>query len=303
MEIFDAHCDTISKISEDIKLFDNDLNVSIKEMKGFKNYTVVFAIFLENEENAWEKFLKIRENLLQEIKRNEKHIELCLSYNDMLRAHSKSKCAAFLSLEGAYMVESEEDIYKLYSLGVRCICLTWNNENRLAGGVWSDKGLTSLGKKVVKRIEDIGIILDVSHLCDRSLKAVFEIAKKPIIASHSNSRVVCNNLRNLTDEQFVKIIKLGGCVGINLYSEFVSGKKESDSMELFRHIKHFIDLGGEDFIGIGTDFDGADFFVDDIEGISGIKGVINGLKEYGLNDEQIEKLTHKNFKNLLKRIL
>lgn len=303
MEIFDCHCDTISKISEDTKLFDNELNVNIKGMKGFKNYTAFFAAFIEDEEKAWERFLKLRNIFLNEIKINKAHIEQCLSYEDMIKAHSDGRCAAFLSLEGAYMVEREEDIDKLYSLGVRCICLTWNNENKLAGGVWSNKGLTSLGKKVVKRMEDIGIILDVSHLNDRSLENVLEVAEKPVIASHSNSRAICDNSRNLTDEQFLKISGMGGCVGINLYSEFISGKKKADSRELLKHIKHFINLGGEDSLGIGTDFDGAESFVDNIRGVQELGDLINGLREYGLNDEQIEKTTHKNFKSILEKIL
>ncbi len=300
MNIFDAHCDTLYELTfggESLKK--NNLHIDLERMCQYKSYTQFFAAWLENGENALKKFNMMVKKFDEEIEKNTEKIKKCLSYADILDAKKQNKCAAFLTLEGGYIIQTVEDVDFLYNCGVRCITLTWNGENKLAGGVDSKKGLTEFGKECIKRMESLGIIVDVSHLNEKSFWDVMGMAKKPVIASHSNSKALCSHKRNLTDEQFVAICKNGGCVGINFYDEFLTDNKNTTSYDLIEHIKHFINLGGENHIGIGSDFDGVKSLCGGISGVQDTKRIVQELENLNITDRIIDKITHKNFQRIV----
>jgi len=146
-----------------------------------------------------------------------------------------------------------------YEIGVRAINLTWNYENALSGSnvEGKERGLTEKGNVFVRRMQELGILVDVSHLSDRGFWDVAELsvkAKLPFIAGHSNSRNVFPHSRNLTDEQFTAIIKCQGVAGINLVGELLGEDATVDTV--IAHIEHWMSLGGEKSVAIGTDFDG-----------------------------------------------
>ena len=122
--------------------------------------------------------------------------------------------------------------------------LTWNFQNALAGSCVTGEGLSGQGREFVREAQRLGILLDVSHLSDRAFWDLCEISEKPVVASHSNSRAVCANRRNLTDEQFLALCRLGGTAGINLYGAFLTdGAPTLD--DVYRHVDRFLSLGGE----------------------------------------------------------
>lgn len=298
MNIFDAHCDTLYEVTfNNHKLYKNTLNIDLARMEKYGGYTQFFAAWVENRDNAAEKFIEMSDKLDTELERNNLKKSLC--YADIKSAHRLGRPAVFFTLEGAYMVEKEEDIDFLYAHGVRCIALTWNSANKLAGGVDSDEGLSDLGKACVHRMQELGIIVDVSHLNERSFWDVAKIAKKPIIASHSNAKAVCPHKRNLTDEQFLEICRSGGCVGINFYSKFLRG--ESAALDdIAEHIRHFKKLGGIDCIGFGSDFDGVDSLPDGVTDIRDMKKIVHKLEKSGFSANEIDKITHLNFERVVK---
>src|SRR5699024_939095 len=131
-------------------------------------------------------------------------LQIMYKKDDFYSAIEKDKLAVLLGLEGLSGIGEDVDlIYSLYHLGFRLMSLTWNEQNHLATGAGGDinRGLTDLGKKAIKIINELGIILDVSHANDKSFWDIANTASKPFIASHSNSRAICNVPRNLTDEQ------------------------------------------------------------------------------------------------------
>lgn len=178
--------------------------------------------------------------------------------------------AGMLTVENGLAIG--EDLANVESMardGVKMITLTWNAANQIGSGKWTPGGLTPFGEQVVREMERNRIVVDVSHLNDAGFSDLLKVAKRPFAASHSNSRAVCDVPRNLTDDEFRAIRDMGGVVGINYYRGFVAKRYEDvpDGQlapegevtfdELAAHIEHFLDLGGEDTLALGSDYDGS----------------------------------------------
>lgn len=301
MNIFDMHCDTVHEaLIRNLPVYENNLHIDFKRMSEYGSYSQFFVIWLENEEKAWENFEKKAELLDSEIKKNSMIVQKCLSYGDMKNAHKNGKIAAFMSLEGAYMTEKTEDVDYIFEKGVRCVNLTWNPSSRLAGGVEDVGRLTELGKLCIERMEKLGMIIDVSHLNEESFWDVANTVKKPFIASHSNSKTLCSHNRNLTDEQFKVICRSGGAAGINFYDIFLKDDGGATIDDIIYHIKHFIKIGGDDFVGLGSDFDGVSKLPEGIVGIQSMKNIVEALEKNGFSENTIDKITHLNFERVIK---
>lgn len=178
-------------------------------------------------------------------------------------AEARAACEAgqlycFLSAESLAPIGSDlSGISRLYEAGVRSAMLTWNEENLLAAGAGADpeKGLTSLGRQAVRRMESLGMLVDVSHLNRRSFWDVIRTAGGPVIASHSNCRALCDVPRNLTDSQLRAIRDTGGVVGLNSYHGFVHQDPILQTVEtLARHALHMAEVMGPEHVGCGFDF-------------------------------------------------
>jgi membrane dipeptidase len=194
-----------------------------------------------------------------------------------------------------------------YNKGIRMMSLTWNDDNELGCGAKTknDTGLTELGFECVKKINELGIILDVSHLSEKGFWDVVSITDKPIVASHSNVYELCNNVRNLKDNQIKAIAKSGGVIGVCYYSDFLNDKKKSSIEDIVNHIQYIKDLVGIDYIGLGSDFDGMSLsdIANGVEGISKICNLKTELEKHGFNSEEIEKIMWNNWSKVFKKIL
>ncbi len=172
-------------------------------------------------------------------------------------ARAKGKIYAFLSIEGMEGLETPEELDRLFSLGIRMGMLTWNEQNRFAAGAAQDPalGLTDLGRRALRRMESLGMLIDVSHLNDGGLQEVLKTAHGPVIASHSNCRALCSVPRNLTDEQLRAIRDSGGVVGVNAYSSFIHQDPEQQTVEtLALHAVHMAEVMGVEHVACGFDF-------------------------------------------------
>ena len=186
-------------------------------------------------------------------------VEMANTADDIRRITGSKKCAALLSVEGGAVLDGKlENIEKLKKDGVKMMTLTWNGANELASGnVNPEMGFTAFGREAVREMERQNIIVDVSHLNDKGMEELMGFATKPIIATHSNLRSVCSHKRNVTEEMFKYIVEHKGLCGLNLLHGFVSDEPMKDSKaELFRHVYRMLELGGEDVIACGSDFDG-----------------------------------------------
>lgn len=291
MRIFDAHCDTLSEMYEKNQHFaENNLHIDFARIKKYDGYTQVFAIFTPPEKKDISKsYVKELAALFYDQMRKN-GVNICRNYGDFVSA--KGKYNAFLSIEGAECVENISDIAELKNMGVFMIAPTWNFRNKIACGVMEeeDTGLAVFGKEAVREMDRLGIILDVSHLSEKSFFDALKIFKKPVCASHSNSKTVKNHKRNLSDEQFLAIKESGGVAGINLYPEFLGE-------DINEHIDRFLALGGEDNIGLGCDFDGVDKLPD---GVSGAESLEKLIRRLPYSTEIREKIAERNFLRVLK---
>ena len=209
MKFFDLHSDTITEcFVQNKSLRKNDLDISLEKGKYLDEWIQVFAIWMPDEirgKDAEEYYGKVYSRYREEIKNTE-------------------NVKPILAVEGASVLNGKiENIEKLYRDGVKIITLTWNTDNELASGCFSenDRGLTAFGKEAVTEMVKRKIIPDVSHLSEKSFYDLCEITDFPFIASHSDSYAINPHVRNLKDEQIKIIIQRKGLVGLNFYNKFL----------------------------------------------------------------------------------
>lgn len=223
------------------------------------------------------------------------------------------KFGVVLGIEGLPGIGNKLDyLYLLYQLGVRHIGMTWNETNAFATGQSGDKnrGLTPLGIDAVKIINELGILLDVSHANDKTFWDIAKHSKKTFFASHSNARSLCPAMRNLTDDQLLCIGERGGMVGMNSYHNFVSQNESEKNLEmLLNHLEYVANKIGLDKVGFGLDF--AEYYTPEGEEVSGLSGlhdvtelrnVEKALKKRGYSQNEIEMVTYKNFIDFFGRV-
>lgn len=296
MDLFDLHCDTITKCAENgEKLFDGCLDFNLKKAEVFKRRCQTFAVFIPDKyrgKAAVDYYEKLRDCFYSQLRINEGCVSLCLNGTEVRDAVSQGKQAAIFSVESAAALGGDiKNVQKLYDDGVRIMSLTWNGSNELADGVkGGENGLTHFGKSVVNEMRRVGMLVDVSHLNDQGFYELYDMGVTPIIATHSNFRSVKNHPRNLTDDQFRIIVSTGGVAGLNFYTDFL-GDDPFESAWL--HIYHALCLDGEDNIAIGSDFDGADFD-DRLNSVEKTAQLAEYLLSRGLSDETIKKLMFNN---------
>lgn len=265
MQLFDLHCDTIMKMQEKKEDFHcNETMVSVNELNKLERYCQAIAVFVPDRfrgEAAEQFFLDKKDYFQQLLKQNQDCVEQVWTYDDIDRISKQGKLAAMLTVEGAACLNSKlENVKLLHDCGVKVMTLTWNGENELASGHDTQKGFTDFGRAAVKEMERVGIIVDNSHLNDVSFWELCEFAEKPFVETHSNLRSICSHRRNVTEERFTEYVKRGGVIGLNLCQAFVVDDPKTEAANydaLFRHVDRMLELGGENVICCGSDFDGA----------------------------------------------
>jgi membrane dipeptidase len=219
-------------------------------------------------------------------------------------APESGKIAAVLTIEGGEAINGDIAVLRMfYKLGVRAMSLTWNETNDLASPAMKrgNKGLTVLGKRIVREMESLGMAVDVSHLSDAGIDDVLSISEKPVFASHSNARRVCEHPRSLTDRHIKSIAEQKGVMCVNFYHAQLSGRHAPAIDDVIRHIDHFVQIGGIDCVGFGSDFDGMNTYPEDIPNSSAYPDILEALQRYGYSDEDIGKIAFYNLFNYIVR--
>jgi len=296
MKIFDSHCDTISKIYKCCGGIDeNNYHVDVKRMREFENSAQVFAVFVDKKEaifSVFDTIMYLIERYFTEISKYSPKVMHCNNALDIAKNLEKKRVAAMLAIEGGEALEGNiKNVRGFYKLGVRIMTLTWNYDNELGCGIYGGTGgLTEFGKTVVREMNRLGMIIDVSHLNEAGFWDVIKISQAPVIASHSNAYACCDQPRNLTDEQISALVDMNGYIGLNLYSYFLNGSANADISDVWRHVEHFEKLGAGGILGLGCDFDGVDKLP---QGISGVQDIC----KLQLNED----ITFNNFYNYIWR--
>lgn len=296
MRIFDTHCDTIETIGEK-SLNDCDRHYNFKKASAYDTHIQVLDIWVDNAvHNPSERV----DELISVFDRETKNIKIIKTTDDLCSA---SGVCVLLGIEGGEGISgSIKRLRELFNKGLRLLTLTWNHQNEIAGtSAEKGKGLTQFGFEVLEECEKLGIMVDVSHLSEQGFYDVAANATKPFIASHSNSRALCPNTRNITDDQFCTLISSGGAAGINLYSEFLG--ENADINTVISHIEHFCALGGKYNIGIGSDFDGMDKLPREIGGTEDLFKIADALATLNYDDELIDCIFYKNMEKIFMQAL
>lgn len=209
-----------------------------------------------------------------------------------------------LTIEGCEAFQGEEARVDAFAeLGVRVAALTWNNENGLCQPAMrgNDEGLTPLGRRIVSRMRKRRIAVDVSHLNERGFYDLLGSGVPPM-ASHSCARALCDHPRNLTDHQLKALFAEGGFVGVNFCNEFLSADHRADLGRVIDHMAHMCELGGEGFVGLGSDFDGIDEWPEGLRNAGDIPRLFEQMEKRGFDQTLIEAIAGNNFKHYMKRI-
>lgn len=320
--VVDAHNDTMLRIIDketwlpiiDIgNNTDNHIDIA-KLIEGgldvafFASYT---SDYYGNTAKNLSKNLALINALYFTAENNPDSFQITSDLDDIYRAVKNNKIAALPTIEGAYAIEEanyKELLKQYYDLGIRVIGPTWNYSNAIGEGcdrVYGDDkrtpssgGLTKLGEKVIEELNKLGILIDVSHLAEKTFWNLINISKSPIIASHSAVYNIRKHQRNLKDDQLKAIKENGGVVSLVLFPGFLSEKKEVYVKDFVDHIDYIVNLIGADHVGIGSDFDGAHMPLD-LKDASQMYKITDELILRAYKEDQIEKILGKNILRVL----
>ncbi|MDY2980108.1 MAG: dipeptidase [Fusobacterium sp.] len=322
MKIFDMHADIWYDIHKKKNQGIEKNRFRDYHLERFKKGEIFGGVFI-----AWldDKFSKAEEEkemmvminaTMNEINNNTNLFHILKSKKDFENI-SNGKLNVLMGIEGLRAIGKNLDwLDTFYNLGFRSATLTWNEENELGTGARgnTERGLTELGKLAVKKMNKLGMIIDVSHANEKTFWDIWKTSEKPIIASHSNCKTLCDVPRNLSDEQIKAIAKKGGLIGINAYVGFIKeceysksekskdidANKRPNLKDLVDHIDYLVKLVGIDSIGFGFDF--CEYLYEDettnpigLENCSKAQNIIQELRKRGYKEEEIEKLAYKNF--------
>lgn len=296
MNFFDLHCDTlVFAHRKQERLRENSMHISLQKGKCFDKWCQTYAIYVPDSVEANQAKEYVTEYLAyfhEQMEKNSDLVVKCTNAAEIEQAAQSGRFAAVLSIEnGRAFGDDMSTVERYYNAGVRIASLTWNNATLLAGGAMTDEGLTTLGRDALSEMERVGMVLDVSHASERTFYEAAECYSKPLLATHSNSSAVYPHRRNLTDGQFAVIKERGGLVGLNFYTGFISDAGTID--DLVRHADHFLSLGGEDILAMGSDFDGAEI-EPNLDSIDKVENLANAMLRKNYSETLVNKIFYDN---------
>ena len=308
--MIDLHCDTIMQLldhPDSGDLYRNTWKIDIEKLQKAHSKVQDFALFINlgKTNDPYGRYEEMRNLCTTQIHLYGEHIQHVLSYQDVESVYESGKIGALMSIEEGGVLGGDLDKLKqAYQDGVRLITLTWNYPNGLGEPHCGEqhKKLTPKGIEFVEAMQDLGIIVDCSHLNDAGTEQLGDILDVPFIASHSNAREVTAHTRNLPDNLIKLIANKGGVIGLNFAQSFLGTSPVSRIDDIVKHGLYLINKGGEDVVALGTDFDGIKPNTE-IRDASEMYRLYDAFKEAGLSVEQCEKLFWKNADRLLKEIL
>ncbi|MBQ9839048.1 MAG: membrane dipeptidase [Oscillospiraceae bacterium] len=288
--VFDLHCDTALVLAQrDIDLASNDAHIDLLRASELPGYCQCFACFTTPFMEQWgegsprQVFQAEMDAITRELNRNNSIIRQVFTAEDIQTNLGSGIMSAILTIEGpagfGFDPAALEDLYRT---GFRITTLGWNEDNALTGSHVTGGGLTDLGREYVREAQRLGMLIDVSHISDRGFYDIMDITQAPVIASHSNSRSVCDVSRNLTDDMFIQICKTGGVAGFNQCAPFVGvspGVEES-----CKHFLHFLELDPDGkHIALGGDLDGCDQLPIGFDGVQDYPALAAALMNRGID--------------------
>ena len=303
---FDAHCDTgLYVYTRGVSLAENDMNVDLRRLSSYAPCAQVFALCARQGEDMVSVTEAALAALVSELERCDTTVRLCRSAADIAAAVSEGKIAALLSVEGMDRLDCSLDkLRRAYRLGVRIVHLTWNSDDALCGAAMdSGGGLTARGREFVKAAQEMGVVLDMSHISEQGFWDVLECAERPVLAGHSDAMALCDFPRNLTDAQFTALAKAGGVAGLNFCTDFLGLTRDLDA--IVAHAEHYFSLGGEKAVCLGGDLDGIDELPGGFTGggVQDLGALYEAFLRRNWNEDAVRDIFWNNLNAFFKKVL
>lgn len=310
VRIFDLHCDTLDRLAlhachpeagfmaQDAafpaelmnSLEHNACYIALDRMRAAAyEWCQCFACFVPDgltPDEAWAVFKTVRTYFERQAVECAPRIAQARYGAEVLSIIESGACAALFTIEGGSFLDPEapepfDRLREAAAAGVKMMTLTWNGPNAIASGNKTLEGLSLFGHDVLAEMAALDMVVDVSHLNDKSFWDVCRAVQVPFAASHSNARAVCGHPRNLTDDQFRALAERGGVAGLNFCEAFLIEAGHAAQDDVLRHVDHFLELGGEHVLALGSDYDGCDVpdFLHPAENIGAMHGLLK--REFG----------------------
>ena len=269
-----------------------------------------FSIWVSPTEytNYFNQALVMRDLFYSELAANTSAIEQATTMNQALEINEQNKIAAVIGVEGGHHIEESIDkLVQLYNAGMRYLTITWNNSISwaisAADSRTTTQGLNSFGRQVIRTLDSLGVIIDVSHTGIKTIQDILQETNNPIVATHSGARSIKNHTRNLYDWQIQDIANSGGVVGIVFYPPFLTSNPPADISDVIQHVDHIVNLVGVDYVAIGSDFDGIGTnVVLGLEDVSKYPDLTLALLEHGYTEQEVAKFLGGNFKRVFEEV-
>lgn len=308
LSLIDTHCDTAYELflrGEDIDT--NTCHVSLSGFEKYERAAQFFAFWSDknySDTQCFHRFLSALDGFQKTVEKSRHKIVIVKNSSEFQSAWKDQKIAAFLAIEDARLLDGDlSRLDTLHRLGIKYLTLTWAGESCIGGAHDTSVGLTDFGRSVVEKCFELSVIPDISHGSEMLADQVIFLAhqhKKPIIASHSNSYFAYPHSRNLRDRHFKDIKALGGLVSISL-CPYHLGNTEDEHIKVthvVKHIDRYMELGGEDIVGLGCDLDGTNLPYG-FGGLADLYLIADELAKCGYSDSLIEKIFWKNHYNFI----
>ena len=299
--VFDFHCDTaLALLGDDFNqagnLRKNQLHIDLERASKLGGYAQCFACFttpmMEEQYGVSPVVMFERElaTIQREVDKNRDLIAIAYSPAEILEHRKAGKMSAILTLEGTAGFGHDPALLEdLYAIGFRVVSLGWNEKNPLTGSHVTGGGLTDMGREFVREAQRLGFLVDVSHISDEGFWDMMKITEGPILATHSNSRSVFSNSRNLTDDMFRAICETGGVAGYNACDEFTGANPTVDT--ICDHIFRFLELDPDGkHVALGGDLDGVSKMPEGFDGVQSWPVLANRLLHRGLDENKVRDI-------------
>jgi membrane dipeptidase len=226
---------------------------------------------------------------------------------EIFQANAAGKLAGVLGVEGGHAIENDlNKLNVLYQRGARYMTITWNNSTAWATSAAdpqsATRGLSEFGRQVIRTMDSLGMIIDVSHVGIRTIEDILQVTTKPIIASHSGARALRNHYRNLTDAQIISIAQRGGVVGVVFYPPFLSATGTVNIDTVVRHIDYIKNLVGIDYVALGSDFDGIEVTPVGLEDVTKFPALTMALLRRGYSPSEVRKILGENYLRVFRSV-
>jgi len=308
--VIDLHNDVMEKVVTGYELgMQHSYNHS--DIPRFREGGVdaqIFALWVEpTNAHPYQQTVDMISAFNSQVARNSLYLAQARTPDEIAQVNAEGKIAGILGVEGGHAIENDlEKLRELYRRGARYLTITWNNSTDWAISAQdpqsTTKGLSDFGRQVIRTMDSLGMIIDVSHTGIKTIEDILEITKNPIIASHSGVKALRNHYRNLSDSQIVRIARIGGVIGVVFYPPFLCSNGKATIDTVLKHIDYIVRLVGVDYVALGSDYDGMESTPVGLEDVSKFPNLTDALLRHGYSNRDVKKILGENFLRVFKKV-